>query len=215
MPAFETVDVFKGTVILDHGRIQHRGRSEMLTNSTSGNTSDPGMPVVGRAVEVAAMDHHGVMSVFIPIMLVAMVLGTPGDHDGASPPAAVGVVGFMGRKGYPPQMGAGMNPRHAAWVPTQTDSEQGTMGADGDPRHRRGPIPQSCRKNPVAIVMGHITERFAGNPNMVSMPYHPGSRCKWGPSGMHMKRTPEIVVRIFIINFFPYTVTVQGVGLTM
>ena len=70
----ETILISYVTVIFDHGAVQYRRRSKFLSDIAMGDTSDPGMAVVRRAVQVAAVNDHSVVAVFLSVWRAAMVL---------------------------------------------------------------------------------------------------------------------------------------------
>lgn len=212
MAPAKAIVLLPASMVLEDLAVQNARRPETFADRSVRDIPDPEMPVIVGSIKVAAMDDYAVAAVLINVPMALRALPSVGGN-GSPSPVAMGVIRLMGCQGNPSHIGPGVNPRYPSRIPCKSDMEQRQPGPDHDMGHRRRPIPISGRENPVAVMMGHIAERFVGNPDVVAMPYDPGAPAKRRPAGADMDRAPKPVVVAFVIDPLPMAVRVQRISL--
>jgi hypothetical protein len=104
----KTVLLFPVSVILEHLTVRNWCGTETGAECLLGDISDPGRPVIVGAVEMAAMDDHGMLAVLIN---EGTGLSPPSRGRYGSPaPMVMGVIGFERGQGNPSHVGTGVDP---------------------------------------------------------------------------------------------------------
>jgi hypothetical protein len=207
----EVVTLLDRRIIVDHRVIDDRGRTVVVDNGSTVNVGHPGIPVIVHIVEIVLVDHDGMVYVSI-ILDVNVDLGdvdvVHDDHTRATP-RPVAVIRLVWSEGHPSYVRPGVNPENPSGIPVKAHIEQ--RHADAHTCHRWGPVPIVPHVDPVAVVVGDVTEGFCRNPRLVPIPVGPAAYGEWRPSQIHSGRPPEPALRTGIVDSLPRSIFVKGI----
>jgi hypothetical protein len=139
--------------------------------------------------------------------------GRGDDHLMMPTPVMVAVIGLLRREGHPAHMLSAVNPRDAAGRPREQQVEERNPDVHAD--HRRSPVPGIPDQDPVAVMVGHVPERFCRDPGLVSGPFGPAADRERGPSCRDRGRPPEDAFFAVIGNPFPCPVLLKHGSLVL
>ena len=105
------------------------------------------------AVQPIFVDDHG--SIYIDVFVKFDVPHVLMVNHRTRSPIAPSVIRFVGCYRNPADIAAVVNPGNPRWIPRHVPPPAG---------YRRPPIPTVIEMNPAAVMMGHPTEAFVGDP---------------------------------------------------
>jgi hypothetical protein len=109
------------------------------------------------------------------------------DNDSGRTPVVVRIVDFSRGQRDPTGIYVGTYPGDPSRIPAKSDG-----GADCDPDDRGGgrPVPSATDQQPVAIMVGNISERLIGYPDLVIVIIRPSAYRKGLPIWCDMRGAP-------------------------
>ncbi len=205
-----------GVVVAYHRIVHYRCAAIVVDDGCVVDVGDPDPAVIVYAIEIALVDDDRIAepSVAADIDIDGRKAASRHDH-GAGSPVMVGIIRLGRGQGYPSYVHRGMNPGHSSRVPAGAIVINGHAHGHLDPGCGGSPVPASATVHayPVAVMVGHVPERFLGNPGVILVPFRPSAPGERGPVIVHGGWTPQGPLLAFVINGFPTSVLVQVIGI--
>ena len=198
-------------VIMNHPVINDWRRLVVVDDGGAVYVGHPDVLVIVHSIEIVLIDHDGVVHIGV-ISHVDVNLGDVDvvhNHRMRASPRAAAVVRFIWSQGHPAHVNPTVNPADPPRIPEEAYAEEGY--ADMDAHYRWSPVPVRPHIDPVAVMVGNVTEGLRRDPGLIPVPIGPAAHGKRRPPYGYSDRSPEPSLCAVIVDPLPPSVFIKGV----
>ena len=198
-------------IIFDHGIVYYRSGVEVIDDGRFIDIRNSYRTIVGYGIE-------GCLGYYYSGRCESKVAdddgryGYRGDDDSGWTPVMMRIIDFGRGQRDPTDICVGAYPGDPSRIPAKSD---GGPGCDLDDRCGGRPVPSAVDDHPVAIMVGNVSKRLIGHPDLIAVIIGPSADGEGLPIWFNSRRPPELAVFALIINPFPRSGLLQVVGVVL